>query len=368
MFPEMLPRLAGIDWDPGPGWRALLAALSAFVLALAAGYPLIGALRRRQLLESVARGDSERLDRLHAHKGTTPTLGGVIVILATVLATLGWARLESDSLVLLLLVFAGFGVVGFLDDSVKLRSRRKGLSARQKFLAQTALAFAAGVYLYAFPPGVRHPEAAGGTAATSLFVPFIEGFSLPLGIAFVPFTALVIVGAANAVNLTDGLDGLAAGTSALAALPFVLHALVAGDAAAAGVLAIPHVAPASEIAVFAAALLGGALGFLWFNCHPAQVFMGDTGSLALGGALGLIAVLLRQELLLVLVGGVLVAEALSVILQVAAFKLWGRRLFRIAPLHHHFEFKGWAEGRITVSFWVAGALLAAGSLAALRVM
>jgi phospho-N-acetylmuramoyl-pentapeptide-transferase len=345
--------------------RAALAALSSFLIALAFGRWFIAFLRRRQVLERAEKGDSARLTDLHRHKSSTPTMGGVILLVATFLATLAWGRLESRAVWLLLAVMLAFGAIGFADDLIKLRSRRKGLSARFKLFLQLGASALAGAYLYLEPLAVELP---GGLPApgTALFFPFLAEFHLPLGALYILLVIFVTSGASNAVNLTDGLDGLAIGCSTLVAITFVLVALLAGSQESSAFLAMPHVPGCEEVAVVCAALAGAGLGFLWFNCHPAQIFMGDTGSLALGAALGLSAVLVKQELLLALAGGVLVIEALSVVLQVLSFKLRGKRIFLIAPLHHHYQFKGWPETKVTVCFWLAGAVLAAGSLVSLR--
>jgi phospho-N-acetylmuramoyl-pentapeptide-transferase len=339
--------------------RAALAALTAFAAVLAAGRWLIPVLAARQLLDTTEKGDSERLDALHAHKKSTPTLGGLLILPGVAAGTLAWAR-GGDRLVLLLLAYMlSLGVLGLLDDVTKLRTRRKGLSARRKLSLQVALSAAVAAYLLAFPVAAAGPPGEG-SIGTALFIPLFGGVRFDLGWLFPAFAVLVLVGASNAVNLTDGLDGLAAGSSAIVALALAAPALIAGayGPGAAGVEG------GLEVAIFLSALAGASLGFLWFNCHPARIFMGDTGSLALGGGLGLAAVLLKEEVLLLVAGGVLVAETSSVALQVLSFKLFGRRIFLIAPLHHHFQFKGWPETRITTRFWIAGTVLAIAGVAA----
>jgi phospho-N-acetylmuramoyl-pentapeptide-transferase len=343
--------------------RAILAAASAFVLVIALGRWFIRYLTSRRVLEQTQRGDSQHLDALHASKSSTPTLGGVVWFACVVVSTLLWAH-PGERLVLLLVAYLlGLAAVGFADDFKKLRTK-KGISARVKFRLQVALSLLAGAYLYAFPLEVTHATVTTG-AATSLFFPFFKDLHVPLGLLYVPFVAFVMAGASNAVNLTDGLDGLAAGCSLLVVSALAVVAVAVGHASSSAALHVPHVEGGLEVAVFLGALLGGGLGFLWFNCHPARIFMGDTGALPLGGCIGLAAVLLKQELLLVIVGGVLVAEALSVILQVASFKLTRKRIFLIAPLHHHFQFKGWPETTITTRFWIAGTILAIVSLVTL---
>jgi phospho-N-acetylmuramoyl-pentapeptide-transferase len=275
-------------------------------------------------------------------------------------ATLLWAQLDRASVLVLLSYAAALALLGFLDDTKKLRTGKKGLSARGKLRWQLALSLAAGAFLYLHPSDVSFPSDAAADA-TSLFVPCLDR-APRLGVLFVLLVLLVTAGSANAVNLTDGLDGLAAGVSILAALPLIALALAPG-----GAEGLPSVGGGAEVAVFLSALVGACLGFLWFNGHPAQIFMGDTGSLSIGGSLGLAAVLLKLELVLLVAGGVLVAEALSVVLQVSSFKLTRRRIFLIAPLHHHFQFKGWPETKVTMRFWIAGAILAWVSLAILRI-
>jgi phospho-N-acetylmuramoyl-pentapeptide-transferase len=358
----VLPWLANLHLASS-GARTAAAALTALAVVLACGSPWIRLLRGRSILERPERGDSERLDKLHASKKHTPTLGGVLWFSGTVLATVLWARLDDPAVTALLLCVGALAAIGFADDWKKLRTG-KGISARWKFRCQILASCLVGAYVYAHPLVVTLPD---GTVAESsaLFLPFSRGYFLPLGMGCIAWTAAVITSTSNAVNLTDGLDGLAAGSSLIVAAAYTVLALAAGSAAAGAHLQLPHVAGAAEVAVFLGALLGGGLGFLWFNRHPARIFMGDTGSLPLGGTLGLSAVLVKQELLLLIVGGVLVAEAMSVVLQVLSFKLRRKRIFLIAPLHHHFQFKGWPERKITRRFWLAGAVLALGVLAGL---
>ncbi len=346
-------------------YRVLFAAGSAFVIAILFGSWFISWLGRRGLLEQTTKGDSDQLDALHGHKANTPTMGGVIFLVAAGAATLLWAKLDSSMVLMLLAYTLAFGAIGLVDDLVKLApGKKKGIRGRTKFFYQCALGISAGCILYWYPPAVH--LASSADPATTLSLPFFKDAGFSLGILYIPLVAVVLAGSSNAVNLTDGLDGLAAGCSVLVGATFVVVALLAGSSDASSLLRIPHVEGVAEIAVFAAALVGGSLGFLWFNCHPARIFMGDVGSLSLGGALGLIAVLCKQELLMILVGGVLVAETVSVFLQVMCFKLTGRRIFRCTPLHHHFEFKGWSETRVTLSFWVASALFALVSVVSLR--
>ncbi len=346
-------------------YRVLLAAVSAFVISVLFGSWFISWLGRRGMLERTTKGDSVQLDALHGHKTNTPTMGGVIFLVAGGAATLLWAKLDSRMVLMLLAYTLAFGAIGLVDDLVKLGpGAKKGIRGRTKFFYQCVLGLSAGCILYWYPPVVD--LASSADPATTLSLPFFKDAGFSLGILYIPLVAVVLAGSSNAVNLADGLDGLAAGCSALVGATFVVVALLAGSSEASSLLRIPHVVGGAEVAVFAAALVGGCLGFLWFNCHPARIFMGDVGSLSLGGALGLVAVLCKQELLMILVGGVLVAETVSVFLQVLSFKLTGRRIFRCTPLHHHFEFKGWSETRVTLSFWVASALFALVSVVSLR--
>jgi len=343
-----------------PAWvRALGAGLTSMALVLVAGRWFIDSLRRWQVLERSQRGDSERLDLLHAGKSSTPTMGGILVCGSVALSTAAWARLHDRLVLLLLGYLLALGLLGFVDDLTKLR-RRKGLSARAKLAVEVLISLALGVYLYFDPPQVS------SSASTALFLPFFKHLCLDLGPAYVLLVICVTTGSANAVNLADGLDGLAAGLSLLVAAALLALACICGlEGSGSATSSIAGVKESGEVAVFLGALLGAGLGFLWFNCHPAEIFLGDTGALPLGGSLGLAAVLLKQEAMLLLVGGVLVAETLSVMLQVLSFKLRGKRIFLIAPLHHHFQFKGWPETKVTLRFWLAGALFALCSLLAL---
>ncbi len=347
--------------------RAAGALVCALAIALATGPLLIRRLREGRVHDRVQKGDSARLDELSAHKEKTPTLGGLFFFGAVVASIVLWCRLDTLAPWLAVGVIVALGGLGLVDDLAKLRSGRKGISARAKLAGQIAVSLTAASILYAFGPAVRFGAegAAADVGGTVLFVPVVHHV-IVLGWVWILLATFVTTGASNAVNLTDGLDGLAVGCSLIVAGVLALAAFAGGEAATAGRLAVPHVAGAGELGVVLAAVIGGGFGFLWFNCHPARVFMGDTGALPLGGLLGFSAVFLRQEVLLAVAGGVLVVEALSVILQVASFKLTGRRIFKIAPLHHHFQFGGLRETQITVRFWLTGAVLAVGSLVMLR--
>lgn len=335
--------------------RGSLAALVSFVLALILGPWLIAWLAGR--FREPIKGDSEKLCELQKAKQFTPTMGGLFLVAGLIAGVLAFGDLGNRYLLAALVVTVGLGAVGAIDDLVKLFGRKNGISARSKLFGQLAVTFAASWMLYgqlaSVPDGLR------------FHIP-LTGLSFSLGLWFVPWAMVVMVGASNAVNLTDGLDGLAGGCLIFATAAMALLAYASGHAELASYLQLPRIPGAGELTVLAGAMIGGVLGFLWFNCHPAQVFMGDTGSLPLGGLLGLVAAATRQELLLVIIGGVFVAEALSVILQVGYYKWRRRRIFLCAPLHHHFQFKGWPETRIVVRFWIASALCALVGLALLK--
>jgi phospho-N-acetylmuramoyl-pentapeptide-transferase len=292
----------------------------------------------------------------HQVKAGTPTMGGILILFACLGATLLWGNLANTYVWIVVLVTAAFGAIGFADDYIKVRKRRSlGLTARAKMGLQILAAGLMGVALFVLPGFNSH-----------LTFPFLKRLVLDLGIFYIPFVVIVLVGASNAVNLTDGLDGLAIGTTSVAAATYAVFTYVSGNRVISGYLQISHVPGVGEVAVFCGALVGAGLGFLWYNAHPAEVFMGDVGSLALGAGIGSVAVLAKQEILLALVGGVFVLEALSVIIQVASFKLRGKRVFRMSPLHHHFELSGWAEPKVIVRFWILSILFALLSLSTLK--
>jgi phospho-N-acetylmuramoyl-pentapeptide-transferase len=346
-----------------PEFRAAMAAVTAFSIAILFGRWFIRYQRHRKALERTEKGDSVRLTEMHLSKRDTPTMGGVILLLALIVSTVLWARPDERFTWILIAFAAALGAVGFVDDWIKLTDpKRKGISARTKFAFQILIGTAVGVYLYLYPLIPNDPQ-----TSASLFFPFFKTLSIPLGILFILAVVLVTTGSSNAVNLTDGLDGLAIGCVVMVGVTFAVIGFPVGYKELSDYLLIMHVPGAVETSIFASALVGAGLGFLWFNCHPAQIFMGDTGALPMGGVLGLLAVITKQEVLLFLIGGVFVAEALSVILQVASFKLRGKRIFLIAPLHHHYQFKGWAETKVTVRFWIISAILSLFSLATLKI-
>jgi phospho-N-acetylmuramoyl-pentapeptide-transferase len=292
----------------------------------------------------------------HQGKAGTPTMGGLLILLSLLVSVLLWSNLDSRAVWTLIGLTAGYGVLGFIDDLSKVRGgTSRGISARAKLFWQTFLALMVSVAIYTDPSFDAH-----------IAVPFFKNFTPHLGLFYIPVATFIIVATSNAVNLTDGLDGLAIGPVMVASATFLILAYVAGHVIMADYLAIKYVPGAGHLAIFCGALIGGGLGFLWFNAPPAQLFMGDVGSLALGGALGTIAVLIRQEILLAVVGGVFVIETLSVIIQVASFKLTGRRVFLMAPIHHHFEHKGWKEPQIVIRFWIISLILALIGLATLK--
>ena len=333
-------------------FRTLLASILALLLSFLFGPALIRRLR------DLAVGQQIRADgpAHHQSKAGTPTMGGTLILFSLLTATLLLADLTNFYVWLTLGVTVGFGAIGFVDDWQKLRKRQSlGLTGRQKLVAQFALALIAGFLLH-WKNGFD----------STLTMPFFKNIRPDLGWAYLPFAALVIVGASNAVNLTDGLDGLAIGPVMTVAAVYLTFCYVAGNVKLADYLQVPYVAGAGEVAIFCGALLAAGLGFLWFNAYPAQMFMGDVGSLSLGAALGVLALISKQELVLVVAGGVFVAEALSVILQVGSYRLRHRRIFRMAPIHHHFELLGWPEPQIIVRFWILSILCALMALSTLK--
>ncbi len=315
----------------------------------------------RWLKSKQAEGQPIREDGPQSHlitKKGTPTMGGVLILLALGIATLLWADLTNGYVWAVLTVTLGFGAIGFVDDYIKLTKRSSnGLPGRLKLVAQIAIGVGVTIWITSLSEGAL---------ATGLALPFFKELLVPLGWFFVPWAVIVLVGASNAVNLTDGLDGLAIMPALIAAACFALIAYVSGNFVFSEYLQIHFVRGAGELAVFCGALVGAGLGFLWYNAPPAMVFMGDTGSLAIGGALGAVSVVTKHEIVLAIIGGLFVLETVSVIVQVASFKLTGKRVFRMAPLHHHFEQKGWAESTIVIRFWIIASILALVGLATLK--
>ncbi|MEJ2037302.1 MAG: phospho-N-acetylmuramoyl-pentapeptide-transferase [Desulfosarcinaceae bacterium] len=334
-------------------FRTIYASLTAFLICFLLGPWMIRKLAQMQVGQYI-RDDGPQT---HLKKAGTPTMGGTLIITAVTLSTLLWADLTNAFVWLALLVLTGFGLIGFVDDYLmQVKKRSKGLTARGKLALQFILAL-----LVSFLVVSRTDF------NTQVTIPFFKNAVLDLGFGYILFGALVMVGASNAVNLTDGLDGLAIGPTIIAASTYMIFAYVTGNSKIAAYLQINYVSLAGEVTIFCGALAGAGLGFLWFNAYPAQVFMGDVGSLSLGGSLGVVAVITKQEILLVLVGGLFVLEALSVIVQVGFFKLThGKRIFRMAPLHHHFELKGWPEPKVIVRFWIIAIALALLSMSTLK--
>jgi phospho-N-acetylmuramoyl-pentapeptide-transferase len=350
--------------------RTVYASLTAMFLALVFGPWLIRKLRELQIGQYIR----EEGPQAHQKKAGTPTMGGVLIVLSTAVPTLLWADLQNPFVLLSLFALLAFSAIGFVDDYAKVAKRRNlGLTGKRKLTLQISVSAAVGIALLALSTHSAY--------STQLIVPFLKRFRPDLVIhtflntphlwplAFVPFlvfVALVITGSSNAVNLTDGLDGLAIGCTVIAAGALTILTYVSSNFRWANYLEIQYIPRVGELTVFCGALVGASLGFLWYNAHPAEIFMGDVGSLGLGGALGTIAVIIKQEVLLVFVGGIFVVEALSVILQVASFKLRGKRIFRMAPIHHHFELLGWSESKVIVRFWIAALVFALFALTTLK--
>ncbi len=334
-------------------FRSICGALTAFLVMLLFGPMFIRAVKRRQIGQ-VVRDDGPET---HLVKQGVPTMGGLLILFSITLSTLLWARLDTAVVWLMLFVLLFYGMIGAFDDFRKItRKSSAGLSARGKLVLQLLGAAVVGFYVF-FHSG--HDS--------RLSLPFFKHVQPDLGWFYIVFTVLIIVGASNAVNLTDGLDGLAAGPTVVTAAVYLIFSYLAGNVVLSEYLQIPYVAGSGELAVFCGAIFGGCLGFLWFNAYPAQIFMGDVGSLALGGALGATAVVIKQEVLLAIVGGIFVMEALSVIMQVGYFKMThGRRIFLMAPFHHHFEKKGWHESKVVVRFWIVSIILGLFAIATLK--
>jgi len=334
-------------------FRTIYATITALIICFVIGPWLI------RKLQSLHIGQQIREDgpQTHLSKKGTPTMGGILIIFAVVISTLLWANLTVDYVWLILLVTVGFGLIGFADDYRKLTGKNsKGVSKMARLTAEIAIALFVSIMLFIKPGFSSH-----------VTIPFFKTVLPDLGWGYVLLSTFIIVGAANAVNLTDGLDGLAIGPAAICFATYMLFAYFAGNIKVANYLQIPYVAGAGELAVFCGAMVGAALGFLWYNSYPAEMFMGDVGSLSLGGAMGMIAIVTKQEILLVIVGGIFVIETISVIFQIGYFKLTsGKRIFRMAPLHHHFELKGWAEPKVIVRFWVISILLALMAISTLK--
>ena len=334
--------------------RTMVSVVTALGVSLLIGPSMIAWLSRSQIGQQV-RDDGPAS---HFSKAGTPTMGGALILVIMILTTLLWGDLSNHYVWLILAVTVAFGLIGWTDDYLKIsRKNSAGLAGRWKYFWQSVFALMAVVYLY---------QVAEVPAQTSLYVPFFKSIAIPLGLGFVLLGYLMIVGMSNAVNLTDGLDGLAILPAVMVGAALGLIAYVTGNIEFSAYLQIPYIAGAGELAVFCGALIGAGLGFLWFNTYPAQIFMGDVGALALGAALGLLAIIVRHEIVLLIMGGLFVLETASVIIQVASFRLTGRRVFRMAPIHHHFELKGWPEPRVIVRFWIITLVLVTIGLSTLK--
>ncbi|PHS25594.1 MAG: phospho-N-acetylmuramoyl-pentapeptide-transferase [Methylophaga sp.] len=334
--------------------RSILGVMTALGIALIVGPTMIRHLSFKQIGQ-VIRDDGPES---HLSKAGTPTMGGALILVAIAVSTLLWADLSNKYIWVVLAVTLGFGIIGFIDDYIKLvRQDPQGLKSRYKYFWQSVVGAGAAIFLFMT---VSMP------AETELIIPFFKNIIIPMGAWYMLLTYLVIVGTSNAVNLTDGLDGLAIMPTVMIAAALGLFSYLTGHAEFSRYLSIPHIPNAGELTVFCAAMIGSGLGFLWFNTYPAQVFMGDIGALALGAALGTVAVLVRQELVLLIMGGVFVMETLSVVVQVVSYKMRGKRVFLMAPIHHHYELKGWPEPRIIVRFWIITVFLVLVGLASLK--
>lgn len=338
-------------------FRAAMAAVTAFLLCVILGPLFIRYFK--EFKENALRKDCPDLDKFQVTKQGTPTMGGIFMVSSIILSVLFWADLSNVYINLTLLICALLALLGWVDDYVKLtqKGKHRGLPGRKKLFYELVLGVAVGWYLYYF-----NPETSG-----QLDVPFLKDVVINLGVLYIFFVALIIVGTTNAVNLTDGLDGLATGCVMIVSLTLGILSYISGHMQFTQYLFIPYIPGAGELTVFCAAILGASLGFLWFNSHPASVFMGDVGSLALGGSLGAIAIFIKKELLLGLLGGVFVIEALSVILQVISFKTRRKRIFKMSPFHHHLQLSGWHESKIIIRFWIIGIILALLTLTTLKI-
>jgi phospho-N-acetylmuramoyl-pentapeptide-transferase len=337
-------------------FRAGMATVTSFVLCIWLGPIIIEWLRSLKMGQYVRKEHVEKLDGFLKTKQGTPTMGGVIIILSVCVSAILWCRLDNSLVLLLLFGMLWLGMIGFMDDMMKIRNKSaKGIRSMTKIVGQTVVALIIGVYVVCD----KH-------IGTELYLPFVKNSVANLGLLYIVFAWLVIVGASNAVNLTDGLDGLAIGCMVFVSLTYALISYIVGNAFVSGYLNVFYLAGAGELTPFCGAMVGAGLGFLWFNSHPASVFMGDTGSLSLGGTIAIISVFLKKEFLLLLVGGIFALESLSVILQVASFRLRGKRIFLMSPIHHHFQLKGWPESKITIRFWIISAILALLALTAIK--
>ena len=333
-------------------FRTIYAIITALLISFIFGDKVIKRLKELKIGQYIRDEGPER----HKSKQGTPTMGGILIILSTVIPALLWVKLNNPYLWIMIFTILSFGAIGFIDDYKKIMKKNNlGLTARQKFLMECIFAFIIAMNLYLLP-----------SIDTVLRFPFFKNLNVDLGIFYIPFAMFVIVGASNAVNLTDGLDGLAIGPAIITVGTYLIFTYIAGNSKIAHYLLVPYIPGVGEITIFLGAMFGAGLGFLWFNSYPAQVFMGDVGSLSIGATLGVSALITKNEILLMIVGGVFVIETLSVIIQVASFKLTKKRIFKMAPIHHHFELKGWDEPKIIVRFWIISILLALVGISTLK--
>lgn len=341
-------------------FRTVAATLTAMFICFIVGPYLINFLRNKQLGQVIR----EDVPKSHGKKAGTPTMGGILILLAVAVSTLLWARLDNMYVWIVLFAALGMGGVGFFDDYTKLKYKKKGISPRQKMRLQLLVAVIVSCLMLMGDhfPSLPHI----GNFDSRIFLPFFKGISLDIGWLFVVWVILVVVGSSNAVNLTDGLDGLAIGPVMTASVTFLILTYVTGNGSISEYLNITYIRDSAELPIFCGAMFGAGLGFLWYNTYPAQVFMGDVGSLGIGGALGALALLIKQELLWVIIGGIFVMETVSVIMQVISFKTTGKRIFKMAPIHHHFELKGWAEPKVIVRFWIISIILSLLALSTLK--
>ncbi len=342
-------------------FRAGLAAITAFLISLLIGSQVIKILKRYKVSEDTAKTDSEKLKDLHSYKKDVPTMGGIIILIAVLLSTLLWCDIFNRYVLIVLFTAVWLGILGFLDDYIKLtQSHSSGLTSTSKLLFQCGLGLIIGLILYFYFHFMNIDE------GTKLVIPFFKETRPELGPFYVLMVMFFVVGMSNAVNITDGLDGLAIGCTVIAGMAFTLITYIVGRFDFSSYLNVPYISGVGELSILCSALVGAGLGFMWFNCFPAQTFMGDVGSLPLGGMLGIIAIIVKQELLIFFIGSIFIVEAFSVLLQISVYKFSGKRLFLCAPLHHHFQFKGWPETKITMRFFIIAAIMAVFSLITLK--
>jgi phospho-N-acetylmuramoyl-pentapeptide-transferase len=340
-------------------FRAGLAAITAFFICVLVGSKVIKVLKKRNVSEDTSKTESETLKDLHSDKKNVPTMGGIIILIAIIISTVLWCDIFNIYILLVLFTAVWLGILGFFDDYIKLTQKHaSGLTSGSKLFFQCGLGLIIGLILY-----FHFKDIEGGTR---LVIPFLKGVRPDLGAFYVLMVMFFIVGMSNAVNLTDGLDGLSIGCTVIAGMAFTLIAYIVGRVDFSSYLQVPYVAGAGELSIFCSALVGAGLGFMWFNCFPAQTFMGDVGSLPLGGILGIVAIIVKQELLIFFIGSIFIVEAVSVLLQVCVFKFTRKRLFLCAPIHHHFQFKGWPETKVTMRFFIIAAIMALFSLITLK--